>query len=88
MNDVFLNILPSLDLHGNTSDMIEVLINEFINDNIKLRNYKVVIIHGKGNGILKNKCHDLLKRNKRVNNFYHDTFNMGCTIVELNKTLC
>ena len=82
-NDPFLNILPSLDLHGNTRDMIEVLVLDFINDNIKLNNKKVVIVHGKGEGILKNQLHEILKRDKRVENFYLDGFNTGCTIVEL-----
>lgn len=83
-NDVFLNILPSLDLHGNTSDMIEVLIREFLNDNYKLKNFKVVIVHGKGEGILKRKTHEILSRDKRVVKYYLDGFNTGCTIVEMN----
>lgn len=82
-NDIFLKILPSLDLHGNTRDMIEVLIDEFLRDNYKLGNKKVVIVHGKGAGILKMQCHELLKRDKRVKKFYLDSFNMGCTVVEM-----
>ena len=31
----FLNILPSLDLHGYTREMIYVPVDEFINDNLK-----------------------------------------------------
>ncbi len=83
-NDIFLNILPSLDLHGDTSDMIEVLIREFLNDNYKLKNFKVVIVHGKGEGILKRKTHEILSRDKRVVKYYLDGFNTGCTIVEMN----
>lgn len=83
-NDIFLNILPSLDLHGNTSDMIEVLIREFLNDNYKLKNFKVVIVHGKGEGILKRRTHEILSRDKRVVKYYLDGFNTGCTIVEMN----
>lgn len=82
-NNVFLNILPSLDLHGNTRDMIEVLIDDFFKLNLKLGKYKVLIVHGKGEGILKSKCHELLRRDKRVKNFYIDSFNTGCTVVEL-----
>ena len=83
-NDIFLKILPSLDLHGNTSDMIEVLIREFLNDNYKLKNFKVVIVHGKGEGILKRRTHEILSRDKRVVKYYLDGFNTGCTIVEMN----
>ena len=83
-NDIFLNILPSLDLHGNTSDMIEVLIREFLNDNYKLKNFNVVIVHGKGEGILKRRTHEILSRDKRVAKYYLDGFNTGCTIVEMN----
>jgi len=88
MNNVFLKILPSLDLHGNTKDMIKVLIDEFINDNLKLKNYKIVIIHGKGEWILKNETHRLLLKDKRVENFYQDITNIGCTVVELKNNLC
>lgn len=84
MNNIFLDILPSLDLHGNTRDMIEVLIDDFIKDNIKLKNFKIVIVHGKGEWILKDRCHELLRRDKRVKSFYLDSFNTGCTVVELN----
>lgn len=82
--DSFLNILPSLDLHGNTKDMIYVLIDEFISDNIKLNNKKIVIIHGKGEWILKNEAHHILSKDKRVKNYYQSAINIGCTVVELN----
>lgn len=59
------------------------VVNDFINDNIKLRRYKIVVIHGKGEGILKNKIHQSLKRDKRVSKFYLYNFNLGCTIIEL-----
>ena len=88
MNNIFLNILPSLDLHGYTRDMIEVLINDFITDNLKMKKYKIVIIHGKGEWILKLKTHELLKKDKRVKKYYQDASNIGCTVVELNENIC
>ena len=39
--------LPSLDLHGLDRDYARILINDFIRDNHKMKNYKVIIIHGK-----------------------------------------
>lgn len=79
----FLSILPSIDVHGYNRDMIRCILNEFINDNIKLHNKKIIIIHGKGNGILKDEIHFLLKNDKRVSRYYLDGFNIGETIIEL-----
>ena len=83
MYNIFLNILPTLDLHGYTRDMVRVIINDFINDNMKLENKKIVIIHGKGEWILKDETHQLLNKDKRVKNYYQDSTNDGCTVVEL-----
>jgi DNA mismatch repair protein MutS2 len=81
--DPFMAILPQLDVHGFTEDTVMTVVNEFINDNIKLRKWKIVVVHGKGQGILKNKIHQSLKRDKRVSRFYLYNFNLGCTIIEL-----
>ncbi len=84
-DDPFLNILPSVDLHG--LDRITAIIKtrEFITDNIKLKNYKIVVIHGKGTGILKEEVHKFLKKDKRVETFKQDNFNDGLTIVTLKN---
>lgn len=82
--DPFLVNLPHLDLHGEYVDSAIVLVDDFIKDNIKLRNYKIVIIHGKGSSILKNAIHEYLKKDRRVDNYYLD-INIGQTIVELKK---
>ena len=58
----FLDILPRIDVHGFSRDMIVYVLNDFINDNIKLKNKKIVIVHGKGEGILKTEIHNLLKK--------------------------
>jgi DNA mismatch repair protein MutS2 len=81
--DPFMKILPQLDVHGYTEDTVMTVVNDFINDNYKLRRRKIVVIHGKGQGILKNKIHRSLKRDKRVSKFYLYNFNLGCTIIEL-----
>ena len=52
LDDVFINNLPTLDLHGETRDSSRVLVKEFIEDNYVLRNKKVLIIHGVGKGIV------------------------------------
>lgn len=80
------NNLPSLDLHGENRDIARILVNDFINENLKLKIKKVIIVHGIGTGILKKEVHETLKRNKFVSSYKMDFFNPGCTIVEI-KTL-
>jgi DNA mismatch repair protein MutS2 len=77
--------LPELDLHGEYSFSSEVLVKEFINDNIVLHNKKICIVHGIGEGILKKTVHEVLKNDKRIKAYYIDFFNPGCTIVEINE---
>lgn len=75
---------PRLDLHGEIVAMVEVLVNEFIKDNINMNNNMVVIIHGKSTNILTNEVSRVLKKNKRVKKFYKNNWNLGETIVELD----
>ena len=44
--------MPKLDLHGEIVSMVEVLVNDFIKENILLKNKSVLIIHGKSTNIL------------------------------------
>lgn len=81
------NNLPTIDLHGEDSKTTELLVKQFIDDNEKLGNVKVIIIHGIGTGILKKTVHLLLSKDKRVAKFYIDFFNVGCTIVELKEKI-
>lgn len=80
----FLNILPSLDVHGYTSDTVIYPVSDFINDNIKLRNKKIIIIHGIGRKILSNTIKNKFINDKRVKKLYVSPENIGCTILELN----
>ena len=61
MHDPFINILPQLDVHGYTEDTVMTVVNDFINDNYKLRKDKIVVIHGNGQHILKNSQHSTSK---------------------------
>lgn len=79
------NKLPALDLHGESSDIARVLIESFIKENIKLKNYNIAIIHGKGLGILKKTTHEVLKHNKNVVDYKIYYFNDGMTIAKLKK---
>lgn len=75
---------PKLDLHGEITSMVKVLVNDFINVN-KLSGIKeVIIIHGKSTNILTEEVHRVLKKNKDVNKYYKNNWNLGETIVEIN----
>ena len=83
INDPFLYGCPILDLHGETYETSKVLTKLFINDAVKTKDKKLVIIHGKGRGIVKESVHIELRENKYVDRYYTDNFNDGMTIVEL-----
>lgn len=85
INDlIFIDTLPHIDLHGYDRDAARVATNDFINDNVKMKNEFVVIVHGVGSGIVRNSVHEALKRNKNVIEYKVDRFNSGCTIVKIN----
>ena len=81
--DPFTDFLPKLDLHGMDRVLTRIKVEEFINDNIKLRNKKIVIIHGIGQGIVKDEVFKTLRKNKHVESFKLNGMNIGCTIVNL-----
>jgi dsDNA-specific endonuclease/ATPase MutS2 len=84
---VIIDNLPTLDLHGETCDIARVYINDFIKENYKLKNKYIVIIHGKGKGLIKNTLYEELRINKLVEDYKLYYFNDGCTIVKLKKEL-
>jgi DNA mismatch repair protein MutS2 len=79
--------LPKIDLHGIDRDYARILINDFIYDNYKIKNEKVVIVHGNGTGIIKKTTQEVLKKNPYVESYKIDNFNSGMTIVLLRKGL-
>ncbi len=86
--DIFTKNYPHLDLHGEYQSMIYTLVTEFINDNIKMGNKYLVIIHGKndhgrGRYILKNKLYEILKEDKRIIS-YKLLPNLGSSLIEIN----
>ena len=83
---IYINNLPSIDLHGFDRDTARVKTLEFINDNIKMRNDIICIVHGRGTGIVKNEVHDTLKKSKDVLDYKLFYNNIGCTIVKLKLT--
>lgn len=74
--------LPSIDLHGEDRKTAELLVKQFLNDNWTLGNKKIIIVHGIGTGVLKKQVHEVLRKDKRIDKYYVDFFNVGCTLVE------
>jgi len=83
---IYIDSLPSIDLHGLDRDTARVKVLEFINDNKVLKNDIICIVHGVGSGIVKNEVHNTLKRSKDVIDFKLFYNNTGCTIVKINLT--
>lgn len=81
----FNKYVPKLDLHGYDREYANYKINEFINDNYKIGNERIIIIHGVGTGILRKETHKILKNNKKVKEFKLNNFNSGETIVIINR---
>ena len=83
-SDILTSKSPRIDVHGETYDSVSLILTQFIDDNYKLCNKFIAIIHGKGEGILKNRIHELLKNNRKVEDYYLNNWNIGETIIVLN----
>ena len=83
-SDILTSKSPRLDVHGETYESVSLYIMNFIEDNYKLGNRFIAVVHGKGEGILKKRVHEILKNNKKVKDFYINNWNVGETIIELD----
>ncbi|MBQ2872991.1 MAG: Smr/MutS family protein [Bacilli bacterium] len=81
--DIFLNRYPTIDLHGFDRESARVATDDFVSENLILKNEIIVIIHGIGSGIVKASVHESLRVNKNVIEYKTDNFNSGCTIIKL-----
>lgn len=81
---IFIDNLPTMDLHGLDCDTARVKTLEFINDNLYMKNDIICIIHGIGSGAIKNEVHRTLKKHKKVLDFKLFFNNVGSTIIKLN----
>lgn len=81
---IFTESLPKIDLHGLDRDTARVFVNDFIKENLKLKNEIFIIVHGIGNGILKQEVHKTLSKSKLVQEFKTLYNNNGSTIVKIN----
>ena len=83
MIDPFLYDAPHLDIHGYDRTGAVAVIKMFIDENIRIDKKKIVIVHGKGSGVLKKATHEYLRKDKRVIDFKTNNYNDGETIVIL-----
>ena len=81
LNDRF----PKLDLHGEDRIGAKVKVESFIKEQFIIGNYEFMIIHGIGQGILKKEVHEVLRKNKLVEEFKLDNFNAGSTYVRISS---
>ena len=81
--DPFLYNLPHLDLHGYDRTGAVAMTKMFIDENIKTKENRIVIVHGKGSGILKQSVHEYLHTDKRILEYKTNNYNDGETIVTL-----
>lgn len=80
---IFVNNLPSIDLHGYDRDSARVKVLEFIKDNKTMKNDVICIVHGVGSGIIKDEVHTTLKRSKDIIEYKLFYNNTGCTIAKI-----
>lgn len=83
INDPFTYYYEKVDLHGMTKVEAIIKVNEIITDCIKLKKYDIMIVHGKGTGVIKKEIHEYLKKDRRVLSYKIDNFNDGVTLVKL-----
>lgn len=82
-NIIFPDSLPKLDLHGFDRQTARVEINDFIEDNVKMKNEFVTIVHGIGKGIVRSETINTLSKNKNVIDFKSFYNNRGIVIVKI-----
>ena len=81
--EMFNSHYPVLNVHGETCDTVVYFLESFIRDNVKLGNVYIGVIHGRSSNILRNRVHELLKKNHNVDSFRIDIWNPGMTIIKL-----
>ncbi len=86
INEKAANFNPSIDLRGKRAEEALILLGNFIDDALLLSIYELRILHGKGNGILREVIRDYLKGIPEVKEFKSEHIERGgdgITIVTL-----
>lgn len=85
INDIFLERLPKIDLHGYDRDSARVAVNDFVDEAFLMGYSEVLIIHGIGSGAVRDTVQEVLSRNKKVISYHINGMNVGCTVVKIKK---
>ena len=86
IDDIFIDRLPKIDLHGYDRDSARVMVNDFIDEAIMMKYSDVVIIHGIGSGIVKKAVHRTLFLRSDIISYHVVPNNIGCTVVKINRS--
>jgi len=77
---------PQLDVRGMRVEELLPVLMRFMDDAIQLGMSEVMVLHGKGEGVLRTVVRDYLKRRKEVSSFadeHADRGGAGITVVTL-----
>lgn len=85
INDIFLDRLPRIDLHGYDRESARVAVNDFVDESFVMGYSEVLIIHGIGSGIVKDTVQEVLSKNKKVREYHINGMNPGCTVVKIKE---
>ena len=83
--DIFLEGLPKIDLHGFDRESARVAVNDFVDEAILMGYSRILIVHGIGDGIVKDMVHSVLSKRKDIVDFRLASENIGCTIVTIDN---
>lgn len=79
----------TLDLHQFDPSETKEIVGAFIDACLEKGIHNLRIVHGKGRGVQREIVHSLLRKDKRVNNFHHESGSgggWGATVVDLKET--
>ena len=88
MKPVKLPIEDILDLHTFNPNEVPDLLSDYIAACIEAKIYSIRIIHGKGQGILRDRVRSLLKKHRLVASFRNappEAGGWGATLVDLKR---
>lgn len=86
MEPVRIPITENLDLHTFDPKELQDLLDDYFSACMEAGIYTVRVIHGKGKGILRDRVHSLLKKNRLVDTYKSappEAGGWGATMVEL-----
>lgn len=76
--------MRKIDLHGETLDISKILVNDFINELIILKEHTGAIICGNGE-VLKKGIIDMLKKHKLIKDVRVNIYNAGELLIMLDN---